>query len=213
MKPSNAQQPTFDLIANHLSYRPAVCEAGRHVNRYLRERSRPYGQAIKSSRYRLIRCLDGHVTIHLGSSLDPQSATVDHQLNPGDWAFIAPQDSPHPLTLGPQCRWSEIRFSVTPQEHEDPQPTALWGISLPIVLDPASYHHQLAAFDDILAWWWRDPWYRWQADVRLGNLILALVRHHRTELDHNQTDSGAEVKSRNNNNSRKIYESTYLTIA
>ena len=187
-------------MANHPSYRPTVLEAGRHANRSLRARSRTYGQAIKSSRYRLIRCLDGHVTIPLGSPQEAQSTTIDHQLNPGDWALIAPQSSPHPLSLGPQCRWSEIRFSVTPQEQEDPQPFTLWGTSLPIVLNSDSYHHQLAAFDDILAWWWRDPWHRWQADVRLGSLLLALVRSHRNESVANQTDSAAATNDLNNKN-------------
>lgn len=160
------------LLANSPNYRTTVMEGGRHHNR--RGKSRRYGNPMKSNRWRIIYVSEGR-------SWWTVNGEQTRQLDQGNWGLLPPSDHVGALQVSSHCYWSELRFSAMPAHDRDPASLALWGLDLPVVLPEGTARILKPACEDILAWWWRDPFFKARADARLANMLMDLVQFCREE--------------------------------
>ena len=140
------------MLANDLSYRPTVLDAGRHLNR--RGKAHYFGQSLASNHYRLIHVYDGVATwMQHGET---------QEVLPAHWTLIPPNEDLESLYVSSGCRWAEIRFTAIPSAEIDPDIMSIWAVALPQVMALNSGTDEelrlTAAYEDILSWWWRDPW-------------------------------------------------------
>lgn len=153
------------LLAEQTSYRPTVIDGGRHRNRYRQRRG--FGRGMASERWRIMSVSDGLI--------EWRQAGAWHQAGPGEWGLIPPNSESERMMISVGARWSDLRFSAMPSVEHDPDATALWGVTLPAVLSSDRTRALQVTLDDVIAWWWRDPWCRVRADARLAGLLISLV--------------------------------------
>ena len=80
------------------------------------------------------------------------------------------------VMASPGARWSQLRFRLFPQNADgDADSLGTFGRQVPVSLTAEESEPFRPTLADILAWWWRDPWHRLQAETRLSSLLVQFV--------------------------------------
>ena len=157
------------LLANTDSYRPRVIEGGRRHNRV--NQALRFGWPWVSDSWVIRAPDDGVLTWHHGHDC--------LRVTPGCW-LLHPADRVYSwgmASLG--ARWAQLRFHITHDRSELALNDlhSIWGAPLPLLIPAPASKRFRPLLDDILDWWWKDPWFQHRADVRLADLLVELAQH------------------------------------
>ena len=120
---------------------------------------------MASDRWKIISVTDGLVEWRLAGSGIRQALVVGPDTSE---CRIRTHDDQHWCSLG------DLRFSAIPSAARSGCDGVV-GRHAAACLGVEHGQALQVALDDVIAWWWRDPWYRVRADARLAGLLISVV--------------------------------------
>lgn len=188
------------MLAGSPCYSPTVLYAQQRMRSATSLIRRNLGQRMmwQPGLYRLILVNEGahHVVTTRGSSRVEQGGC--YLVQPGELqdmdcgrgshasmvAFVAAQ------VPGSQLRPDfGLTWRLVDTEHIQPSPEAVWGVSLPLILDADLVQGINANLHSIVSAVWRSPWQRFQANTILSQLLYRLVHHYQSDAEMMDTQS------------------------
>ena len=158
--------PTPNILATDPSYRPTIIEGGSRHNHL--PHAKRAGWPWVTDRWRIWQIEDGVMTW--------QNGEKSLRCTPGMWVIQQADRVVSHMMTSPGARWSQLRFRLFPQNADgDAASLRTFGRQIPISLTAEESEPFRPTLADILAWWWRDPWHRLQAETRLSSLLVQLA--------------------------------------
>ena len=153
--------------------------------------------------YRLIAGTGGWHQVHLDGGAPTDIGEGGVYLLPGGVDPV--------IEAGANSTGTILAFSVTPcamkpvasgrpmvpvdPDHRQPSPRAVWDIDLPVVLEEELARELVPMIRLVHKTWWLDEWHKFQADMRLAEILERIVMHYRPKAavqDHGLDDAESD---------------------